>query len=67
MALGFSPLCTNAGGEAMNISEIISIIHDVFFMVCMFATTVYTLSKDTSSSQRKPAQKSKRNNRSNHR
>lgn len=32
----------------MNISEIISIIHDVFSMVCMFATTVYTLSKDTS-------------------
>ena len=51
----------------MNISEIISIIHDVFSMVCMFVTTVYTLSKDTSSSQRKPAQKSKRNNRFNHR
>ena len=51
----------------MNISEIISIIHDVFSMVCMFATTVYTLSKDTHGSQRKSAQKSKRNNRSNHR
>ena len=51
------------GGEAMNISEIISIIHDVLSMVGIVLTTAYTLRKDARSSERKPAQKSKRNNR----
>ena len=63
MALGFSPLCTNAGGEAMNISEIISIIHDVLSMVSIILTTVYMLRKNAHSSERKPAPKGKRNNR----
>ena len=63
MALGFSPLCTNAGGEAMNISEIISIIHDVLSMVYMFASSAYKLSKDIHGSERKPAPEGKRNNR----
>ena len=47
----------------MNISEIISIIHDVLSMVYMFASSAYKLSKDIHGSERKPAHESKRNNR----
>ena len=47
----------------MNISEIISIIHDVLSMVYMFVSSAYRLSKDIHSSERKPAPKSKRNRR----
>ena len=51
------------GGEAMNISEIISIIHDVLSMVYMIASSAYKLSKDIHGSERKPAPEGKRNNR----
>lgn len=47
----------------MNISEIISIIHDVLSMVSIVLTTVYTLRKDARGSERKPAHEGKRNNR----
>ena len=47
----------------MNISEIISIIHDVLSMVYMIASSAYKLSKDIHSSERKPAHEGKRNNR----
>ena len=40
----------------MNISEIISIIHDVLSMVYMFASSAYKLSKDIHGSERKSAQ-----------
>ena len=65
MALGFSPLTHNEseGGDAMNISEIISIIHDVLSMVYMFASSAYKLSKDIHGSERQSAHEGKRNNR----
>ena len=47
----------------MNISEIISIIHDVLSMVSIILTTVYMLRKNAHGSERKPAPKGKRNNR----
>ena len=47
----------------MNISEIISIIHDVLSMVYMFASSAYKLSKDIHSSERQSAHEGKRNNR----
>ena len=47
----------------MNISEIISIIHDVLSMVGIVLTTAYTLRKDAHGSERKPVPKSKRNRR----
>ena len=48
----------------MNISEIISIIHDVLSILYMFASASYKLSRDIHSSECKPARKSKRNSRS---
>jgi hypothetical protein len=48
----------------MNISEIISIIHDVLSILYMFASASYKLSRDIHSFECKPAHKSKRNNRS---
>ena len=49
----------------MNISEIISIIHDVLSILYMFASASYKLSKDIHSSEYKSARKSKRSNRFN--
>ena len=61
--LAFHLCAQMQGGEAMNISEIISIIHDVLSMVGIVLTTVYTLRKDARGSEHKAAQKGKRNNR----
>jgi hypothetical protein len=48
----------------MNISDIISIIHDVLSILYMFASASYKLSKDIHSSECKPMHESKRSNRS---
>ena len=61
--LAFHLCAQMLGGEAMNISEIISIIHDVLSIMYMFASSAYKLSKDIHGSERRPAHEGKRNNR----